>query len=231
MNHALLALVDIAFRVLQPIFMSTPIALGGLGLNPPAIGTVLSFFGILNVVSTAFFPQLADHFGVKGVYLMGITAATPCFSMFPIINYLARNSIERSGGLGAEVWVAVGLQVAMSVLVELSYCTHVSKKFEPSTMDLTHLSVFFFSGAVAIFIAAAAPNKASLGATNGLAQLSVSIVRAVGPALASWMYSLSIDEDHHYMNGGLVYYVTVTLSIGAIWLGSLLPKHPFKDMK
>ena len=31
----------------------------------------------------------------------------PCFSVFPIINLLARDSIERSGGLGPEVWVAV----------------------------------------------------------------------------------------------------------------------------
>ena len=80
-----------------------------------------------------------------------------------------------------------------------------------------------------IFIAAAAPNKASLGATNGLAQLSVSIMRAVGPALASSVYSLSIDKDHHYMNGGLVYYLTVALGFGAIWVGSLLPKNPWKD--
>ena len=82
-----------------------------------------------------------------------------------------------------------------------------------------------------MFIAAAAPNKSSLGATNGLAQLSVSIVRAVGPAVVSSAYSLSIDEDHHYMNGGLVYYLTVALSLGAIWVGLLLPKNPFKDVK
>jgi hypothetical protein len=80
---------------------------------------------------------------------------------------------------------------------------------------------------VFIFIAAAAPNRASLGATNGVAQLSVSIVRAVGPALVSSVYSLSIDKEHHYMNGGLVYYLTVALSFGAIWVGSLLPKRPF----
>ena len=86
-------------------------------------------------------------------------------------------------------------------------------------------------GSVFIFITAAAPNKASLGATNGLAQLSVSILRAVGPALASSMYSLSIDKEHHYMNGGLVYYVTVMLSFGGIWVGSLLPERPFRDMK
>ena len=82
-----------------------------------------------------------------------------------------------------------------------------------------------------MFVAAAAPNKASLGATNGIAQLSVSILRAIGPALASTLYSLSIDEEHHYMNGGLVYYVTVMLGFVAMWVGSLLPERPFKENK
>ena len=85
-------------------------------------------------------------------------------------------------------------------------------------------------GGVFIFITAAAPNRASLGATNGLAQLLVSVVRAIGPALVTTTYSLSIDKEHHYLNGGLVHYVTIVLSLGAIWMGSLLPKRPFKDM-
>jgi hypothetical protein len=54
-NYALLALVDMSHRALQPVFFSTPIALGGLGLDPPVIGTIISFFGILNGVITVFF--------------------------------------------------------------------------------------------------------------------------------------------------------------------------------
>lgn len=207
-NYAFLAFIEMSFRTLQPLFLSTPIDLGGLGLDPPVIGTVMSLFGILNgIITVFFFTRMTDYFGMRNVYLMGISAAVPCFLLFPLINYLGRNSMERSGSLGPEVWVAIGIQVALSVLVYLCY------------------------GAVFIFIAAAAPNKASLGATNGIAQLTVSILRAVGPALASSMYSLSIDKEHHYMNGGLVYYVTVALSCGAIWAGSLLPRRPFRDMK
>jgi len=125
-NYAFLALVDIAFRALQPVFMSTPVALGGLGLDPPVIGAVMSFFGILNgLFAVFFFSRLSDCFGVKGLYLIGITAAVPCFSLFPVINHLARNSIERSGGLGADVWIAVGLQVVTAVLFCMCYGTHV----------------------------------------------------------------------------------------------------------
>jgi len=228
-NYSFLGLVDISFRALQPVFLSTPIALGGLGLDPPAIGTIMSSFGILNGFFTVcFFSRMADYFGVKWVYLIGVTAAVPCFCLFPIINLLARNSIERSGGLGLEVWVAIGLQVVTLVLVCMSYGTSTPTKLNRPRVFLPPLPV---SGAVFIFIATASPNKASLGATNGLAQLSVAIVRAVGPALVSSIYSLSIDEAHHYMNGGLVYYVTVALSLGAIWMGSLLPKNPWKGVK
>ena len=126
-NYSFLALVDISFRALQPIFLSTPIEIGGLGLDPPVIGTVMSFFGILNGLFTVFcFSPMTDYFGVKGVYIMGVSAAVPCFALFPFINYLGRNSIERSGALGMEVWVTVGIQTALSVLVSLGYCAFVS---------------------------------------------------------------------------------------------------------
>ena len=128
-NYGFLALVGISFRTLQPVFFSTPIALGGLGLDPPAIGTIMSFNGVLGGVFTMFFfSRMADRFGVKNVYLMGITAALPCFFLFPVINYLARRSIEHSGELGTEVWVVVGLQVSASVLLSTSYGASILKK-------------------------------------------------------------------------------------------------------
>lgn len=49
-NYATLSLVDIAYRAIQPVFLSTPIELGGLGLRPSAIGNILSVFGVLNGV-------------------------------------------------------------------------------------------------------------------------------------------------------------------------------------
>ena len=84
-------------------------------LDPPAIGTVMSFYGVLSGVLTVFFfSRMADRFGVKRVYLMGIAAAVPSFSLFPVISYLARSSIGRSSESGTDVWVMVGLQVSAS---------------------------------------------------------------------------------------------------------------------
>ena len=128
-NYGFLALVDISFSTLQPIFLATPIALGGLGLDPPAIGIIMSCYGVLSGVFTMFFfSRMADRFGVKRVYLMGITAGVPSFFLFPVISYLARRSIERSGELGTEVWVAVGLQVSASVLLSTCFGASILKK-------------------------------------------------------------------------------------------------------
>ena len=122
-SYSFPALLDVSFRTLQPIFFATPVALGGLGLDPPVIGKILTFFGVLSGVFAVFYsPRMADCVGVKWVYLVGATAAIPCFSLFPFINQLARNSdVEGSDGLGVEVWVAVGLQVVMAVLICTCY--------------------------------------------------------------------------------------------------------------
>ena len=80
-----------------------------------------------------------------------------------------------------------------------------------------------FPGAVFIFITASAPNKASLGAVNGIAQMLVSLMRTVGPATANSLFSLSIDEEHHYMGGYFVYVALSAVVCVALWVGTLLP--------
>ena len=47
-NYGALALADIAFIAFLPLFLSTPIALGGLGLAPAAIGAILGSLGVLD---------------------------------------------------------------------------------------------------------------------------------------------------------------------------------------
>ena len=124
-SYSFPALLDVSFRTLQPIFLATPVALGGLELDPPVIGTIMTSFGILNgIVSLFYFPWMVNFVGVKRVHLIGATAAIPCFSLFPVINHLARNStVEGSGELGVGVWVVVGLQVVMAVLICSCYRT------------------------------------------------------------------------------------------------------------
>lgn len=220
-NYATLSLIDIAFRSIQPVFLSTPIEMGGLGLQPATIGNLLSVFGVLNgIVQVFFFARIHDYWGPKKLFVFGVASALPLFIFFPFINAAARSDIgigfrsgellaglnngiitphaDRSSELGMLVWVLVYAQVVLSVGICLSY------------------------GAVFIFIAAASPNKASLGATNGLSQTTVSIMRALGPAIATSMFSVTME--HHYLYGQLVYAVLFVIGLGCVYCGSFLPE-------
>ena len=116
-NYASLSLVDISYRAIQPLFLSTPIHLGGLGLPPSTIGNILSTFGVLNgVFQVLFFARINDRWGSKRVFSLGIASSVPMFASFPIINFLARHH-----GYSMAVWMAVGFQIVMSAVLCFSY--------------------------------------------------------------------------------------------------------------
>lgn len=219
-NYAFLALVDITLRAIQPVFYSTPTELGGLGMNPRTIGLILSLFGIANGVTQIFlFGRIHDRFGAKRVYIAGVASVLPVFALFPFINALAR--VE---GLSTAVWALTLAQSLLSIIISFSYGEPLRlpcKSFSPYPIP--------FTGCVFIFITASAPNKASLGTVNGLAQMLVSVMRTLGPATANSLFSLSIDQEHHYMGGNFVYYILSALVCVALYVGTLLPDRTMAD--
>jgi len=192
-NYAALSFFDIAFRAVQPLFYATPLELGGLGLDPPRIGNILAIYGVINgLFQIFFFANLHDRFGSKIIYSASMAAGIPMVITLPVLNAVARVQ-----GLSLVVWSIVGLQLIFSMIFNLAY------------------------SCVFIYIAAASPNQASLGATNGMAQLGVSIVRAIGPASATSMFSLSIKDSHH---AWMVYYYLIATACISICASLLLPR-------
>ncbi|PFH51111.1 hypothetical protein AMATHDRAFT_59848 [Amanita thiersii Skay4041] len=192
-NYALISLVDIAYCSIRPVFLSTPIEDGGLGLSAPQIGNVMSVIGVVNAVIQIFlFAALHDRWGSKKTFMIGVSAALPAFILYPVINFFAR-----SQGFSALVWIVVAFQILFGVTINFAY------------------------GAIFIFISGVSPNRASLGAINGLCQVTVSIMRAIGPATANSLYSLSIDQG--YLGGNLVYYVLGGSVVLVLYFSSLLP--------
>jgi MFS family permease len=76
---------------------------------------------------------------------------------------------------------------------------------------------------LALYISAAAPNRASLGTTNGIAQLLVAGGRIIGPALAASIFSYSMQEGH---DAWLVYYFLMGIAFLAVGTSLLLPRNP-----
>jgi hypothetical protein len=117
-NYAALSLLDIAFRDVQPLFFATPLEFGGLGLDPPRIGNILAIYGVINgLFQILFFADLHDQFGSKIIYSAAMAAGIPMVITFPILNAVARVQ-----GLSIVVWTIVGLQLALSMILNLAYC-------------------------------------------------------------------------------------------------------------
>ncbi|KIK91599.1 hypothetical protein PAXRUDRAFT_149153 [Paxillus rubicundulus Ve08.2h10] len=197
-NYGTLSLLEIAIRAVQPLFYATPTELGGLDLDPPRIGNILATYSVVNGLFQIFcFADLHDRFGSKAIFTTAIASGIPIVLTFPVINALGR-----AYGLGWMVWSVIGLQVVFCVILNLGY------------------------SCIFIYIAAASPNRNSLGATNGIAQMLVSIMRSIGPASATSMFSLSLKTPEH---AWYAYYYLTALGFIGIGASLLLPRKLWKS--
>jgi hypothetical protein len=78
-----------------------------------------------------------------------------------------------------------------------------------------------------MFITAAAPNKRSLGSTNGMSQTSCSIARAFGPVISTSLFSFSVE--HNILGGYAVYAIFILLSALSLLLAARLPHELWKE--
>lgn len=135
--YAMLSLLDIAYRALQPVFYANPRSLGGLGLLPHAIGSALAVLGFTNgVFQVLCFARLVHSWGVKRVYLVGIASAAPIFALFPLMSAVVRvedNAVSSApNGTGTPIsgdefhlsWtliILLTLQLALTLLLNMCY--------------------------------------------------------------------------------------------------------------
>ncbi|KAF4614417.1 hypothetical protein D9613_003332 [Agrocybe pediades] len=196
LNYVCLASLHASFNSIQPLFLAMPVDIGGLGLAPQKIGLILGAYGVANsICQTLLLGRLVRRFGVKNVLVVATSAFIPMFMFPPLMNLLVESSRY---GFSYAMWIMLACQLSCSLVMELAYgCTY-------------------------IFITASAPNKRSLGATNGFAQTLVSIGRIVTPAMASSLLSLSIER--HILWGYASYVALVGISLAGVWLAWKLPR-------
>lgn len=116
-SYATFSLVDIAFRAVTPVFYAMPIEMGGLNLDPPAIGTILALLGISGgIIQWIFFAPVHDWLGAKPTFLTAVSISLPMIALFPVIN-----SAARAYGLSHFVWFLVGLQQILSIFAGFAY--------------------------------------------------------------------------------------------------------------
>ena len=208
-NYAALAFLNISVNALLPLFLAMPLEIGGLNLSPPIIGCIIGSYGAAGAIFQAiYFARIVRRWGERTIFIMAMSTFLPVFSLLPLINFVAR----RWGQLSIVVCLLVGILLVMIAFMDLAYgmCHH-----------LVYPLSNFHLGTIFMFITTSAPNKRSLGATNGLSQMTVSIARAVGPALSTSLFSFSVENN--IFGGFGVYVIFTILSVLALLLATYLP--------
>ena len=99
--------LSIVLNYLQPLFLATPVALGGLGLDAPAIGLILGSNGIImGVFQVIFFAPLHRKFGTRTTFIASLATYFVIFLSWPLMSLFAK----RAGKLDANVILVLALQ-------------------------------------------------------------------------------------------------------------------------
>lgn len=86
----------------------------------------------------------------------------------------------------------------------------------------TYNVTYDIEGCIFIYINDGAPREA-LGAINGLAQTTASLMRALAPSTASSLFSVSLEQN--IVRGYMVYVVLCMIIVVGVGASSRLPKH------
>ncbi|KAI9453853.1 MFS general substrate transporter [Lactarius psammicola] len=195
-SYAMLALLDMAAMALIPLVWATPVELGGLNLNPASIGLWMSGYGCLNGIVQ--FTLFPRVVARLGPGRVFLTSVAAYVLIYTMFPFENLAARARS----ATVWLLVVLQLASICITDMGF------------------------NSVFMFIAAAAPNKRSLGATNGLAQTVVAVQRMVAPAAAASLFAFSLAND--ILGGNFTYVVLLSVVCFGLGVAAQLPRHTWR---
>ncbi|KAI9439344.1 MFS general substrate transporter [Lactarius indigo] len=199
-NYGMTGMLDMTAGTLIPLVWSTSVEFGGLSMNPASIGSWMAGYGLMTgVFQFAAFPRIVRRFGPRRVFIASIILFFPVFFMLPLENLALRHSSH-------------GPNPATGLLIVLQFSA------------LTSSGMGF--GTIFMYISSAAPNKRSLGATNGVAQTIVSIQRAVGPAAAASLFAFSLDNN--ILGGNFAYVVLLAVVGFGVGIAVQLPNNTWK---
>lgn len=122
LNFASLSFLDMGHSALLPLFYSSSIQSGGLGLDPYKIGITLGSFGCVNaIVQARFLGPSIRKFGARRLYILSFPGLFACVTLYPIIRYLA----QRFGGVNNFVIACMIVQLSFQMTIFSSYGTYL----------------------------------------------------------------------------------------------------------
>ena len=136
------------------------------------------------------------------------------YILFPFENLAI---LVAGGGPNAFMWLLIILQLTSLCVFEMGYGEFL---FFVLLSANTHGAIL---GTIYMYISSVAPNKRSLGAVYGLAQVAAAVQCAIGPASAGWLFTFSLT--HNVLGGNFAYVVLVGVVCVALGVAAQLPRN------
>ncbi|KAH9005431.1 MFS general substrate transporter [Lactarius hatsudake] len=200
-NYCMIPLLEIIAITLIPLIWSTSVEFCGLGMSPASIGLWMTGYGFTNgIFQFVAFPHIVGRLGPRRIFIASTLCFIPVYIMFPFENLALHHPFR-----GANVVTALLMILQLSAI---------------SLSDMGFITIF-------MYISSAAPNKRSLGATNGVAQTMVSIQRTVGPAAAASLFAFSLDNN--VLGGNFTFVVLPVVVLVGLCIAVQLPRIAWKQ--
>ena len=120
LNYSLLALTEISFTAILPIYLaSTP-----LSLTPRTIGILIGSMGIFNgVFQVVYTAALVERWGAKRVYQVSICAFFPLWALFPVAANIA-TTFDTDFSYPWSLWFLTCIGVVLATVMAMSFSEH-----------------------------------------------------------------------------------------------------------
>ncbi|KAI0336417.1 MFS general substrate transporter [Cubamyces sp. BRFM 1775] len=209
LSGAGLSFIATGFDVTFVLFCYTSLPQGGLAFNATQIGYALSISGLISILLQLLVMPIVlrrvDHARMYN-FCMGLWPF--CFVLLPGLNIIARwGALDEAVGVLAPttralVWLGIGVILSISRTAALAFSVSM------------------------ILVKDSAPNPASLGVTNGIAQFAMCLSRSFSPAFASSVLAFSIGHDFV-----LLRYLWVLVMTTICFLGTTLSRRIAEGMR
>ncbi|KAI8979065.1 major facilitator superfamily domain-containing protein [Mycotypha africana] len=186
------------FDEVLPLYFTAPFSAGGLGLTTREFASILTSFGILQLVFLSFiYPRLAKYFNTLMLCRLACVLLVIAYMLFPDLTFIRKLSAvikePFTSNNNDESW-----------LFTASYASLLTVRF------IAHITIHT---TFSIMVSISAPPEL-IGVVNGVVSSALSLGRAISPTFGGmvWSYSLQKGQgypfDHH-----LVYYIIAGMAL------------------
>lgn len=116
-NYGILAFTSMSIAGILPLFMYTPVRLGGLGFSEAQIGKALSGQSVVTaVIQLLCFAPIQRRLGTIGSYRLAVIFYPLGCAAFPLTTYIAR---KETGGDNTNTWISLAILLTFFSIANL----------------------------------------------------------------------------------------------------------------